>query len=77
MVKKLTPPTVALFGGKYLARGGETVTLEGQWNPQRLVIMEFKSMDQAKAWWNSDEYAPVNKCVRNLPLQIWFLLKAT
>jgi len=61
MVKKLTPPTVALYGGKYLARGGKTVTLEGQWNPLRLVIMEFESMDQAKAWWNSDEYAPVKQ----------------
>jgi len=61
MVKKMTPATVAHFGGKYLARGGQTVTLEGQWNPRRLVIMEFESMDQAKAWWNSDEYAPAKQ----------------
>ncbi|MHB8134655.1 MAG: DUF1330 domain-containing protein [Anaerolineaceae bacterium] len=61
MVKKLTPPIVAQYGGKYLARGGETLTLEGQWNPKRLVIIEFDSMDQAKAWWNSNEYAPVKQ----------------
>lgn len=60
-VKKLTPPTVALYGGKYLARGGVTETLEGDWNPKRLVIMEFESVDQAKSWWNSDIYAPVKK----------------
>ncbi|PKN85252.1 MAG: DUF1330 domain-containing protein [Chloroflexi bacterium HGW-Chloroflexi-8] len=61
MVKKLTPPIVAQYGGKYLARGGETLTLEGQWNPKRLVIIEFDSMDQAKAWWNSNEYTPVKQ----------------
>jgi uncharacterized protein (DUF1330 family) len=58
-VKKLTPPTVAQFGGKYLARGGETETLEGNWNPKRLVIMEFESMNQARAWWNSEAYTPI------------------
>lgn len=61
IVKKLTPPTVAQFGGKYLARGGETQTLEGQWNPNRLVILEFPSLEQAQAWWNSPEYAPIKQ----------------
>ncbi len=60
-VKKLTPPTVAQFGGKYLARGGVTETLEGVWNPQRIVIIEFDSIEMAKSWWNSDIYAPVKK----------------
>jgi len=60
-VKKLTPPTVAQFGGKYLARGGKTETLEGVWNPQRIVIIEFDSIEIAKSWWNSDIYAPIKK----------------
>ncbi len=61
MVKKLTPPIVAQFGGKYLARGGKTQIVEGQWNPKRLVILEFPNMEQAQAWWESPEYAPVKQ----------------
>ena len=56
--KKLAPPAVALYGGKYVARGGKNETLEGEWRPDRLVILEFPSMEQAKAWVNSPEYAP-------------------
>jgi uncharacterized protein (DUF1330 family) len=47
-----------LYGGKYVARGGKNETLEGAWQPNRLVILEFPSMEQAKAWVNSPEYAP-------------------
>ena len=54
--KKLAPPIVAAFGGKYLARGGKTETLEGNWLPNRLVILEFESAERAKAWLNSPEY---------------------
>jgi uncharacterized protein (DUF1330 family) len=56
--KKLSPPTVAQFGGKFLARGGKVETLEGGWSPKRLVILEFPTVDQAKAWADSVEYAP-------------------
>ena len=55
--KKLAPPAIAAYGGRYLARGGKTVLLEGDWNPQRLVILEFESVERAQAWWNSPEYA--------------------
>jgi uncharacterized protein (DUF1330 family) len=54
--KKLAPPVVAAYGGKYLARGGKTETLEGDWSPNRLVILEFESAERAKAWLNSPEY---------------------
>lgn len=56
--KELAPAAVALYGGKYLARGGEAESLEGGWQADRLVILEFPSADQAKAWLNSPEYAP-------------------
>lgn len=58
-VIRLTPPTVEQYGGRYLARGGETETLEGDWQPRRVVIIEFESMVQARAWWDSPEYRPV------------------
>ena len=62
--KELAQATVPLYGGKYLARGGKTETLEGQWQPARLVILEFPSTEQAKTWINSPEYAPA-RALRN------------
>ena len=55
--KRLAAPTVGLYGGKYIARGGHTETLEGGWAPNRLVILQFESVERAKAWLNSDEYS--------------------
>ena len=63
--KKLATETIALYGGKYLVRGGRTEVLEGDRQPNRIVILEFPSMDQAKKWRNSGEYAPALK-LRNL-----------
>lgn len=59
--KKLSPPTVAQYGGRFLARGGRTETLEGEWSPKRLVIIEFPSVAQARAWADSPEYAPARR----------------
>jgi uncharacterized protein (DUF1330 family) len=56
--KLLAPPTIGLYGGRYLARGGLTEALEGAWKPTRLVILEFPSVERARAWWSSPEYAP-------------------
>ncbi len=55
--KQLAPPSIAAYGGRYLVRGGKTETLEGEWHPARLVLLEFPSAEQARAWWNSPEYA--------------------
>ena len=54
--KKLAPAAVELHGGKYIARGGKTETLEGDWSPSRLVILQFEDSEQAKKWLNSEEY---------------------
>jgi len=58
---KMAPETVNLYGGKYIARGGHNETLEGDWQAKRLVILEFPSVEQAKRWVNSPEYAPARK----------------
>ena len=55
--KKLAAATVTACGGKYLARGGRTEVLEGNWQPKRLVILEFESAARAKEWLASPEYA--------------------
>jgi uncharacterized protein (DUF1330 family) len=55
--KKLAAPTVEMYGGKYIARGGKTEVLEGDWAPTRLVILQFENMEQAKNWHDSVEYS--------------------
>ena len=56
--KKLTPASLEPFGGRFIVRGGSTETLEGDWATGRVVVIEFPSAAQAKAWWASDDYAP-------------------
>lgn len=57
--KKLSPATVAAYGGKFLARGGRTEVLEGEWGPNRLVILEFANTARAKEWLDSPEYVAI------------------
>lgn len=67
-VKRRTPPVVAQYGGKYLARGGQTEVLHGDWQPSRLVLLEFESMEQARQWETSPEYCEIkilrDRCAR-------------
>lgn len=53
------PGTIAAYGGRYLARGGTSEVLEGEWTPNRLVILEFPSMARLKEWYRSPEYRPL------------------
>ena len=55
------PETVAAYGGTYLVRGVSGEVLEGVWTPKRLVILEFESMERAKSWYHSPEYADLKK----------------
>ena len=55
--KRMVPPTLVAYGGRFVVRGGEAETLEGGWSPGRVVIVEFPSVERAKAWWSSEEYA--------------------
>ncbi len=54
-----TPATVAAYGGRFIVRGGATETLEGDWSPQRLVVIEFESAERAKQWLESPEYCAI------------------
>lgn len=54
--KALAADTVAVYGGRYVARGGRTEILEGDWNPARVVILEFESIARARQWLESPEY---------------------
>jgi len=55
--KKQAPASIAAYGGKYLARGGAVETLDGNWAPERVVLLEFPSMERAREWYNSEQYA--------------------
>ena len=55
--KSMVPPSIAQYGGRFIVRGGEITPLEGDWNPKRLVVIEFPSAERARAWWASPEYA--------------------
>ena len=50
---------IEAHGGRYLARGGATQVLEGEWELDRLVVLEFPSVEQAKAWYHSPEYQEI------------------
>lgn len=54
--KALSPGAIAAYGGRFLARGGSTEVLEGEAEGRRIVIVEFPSMDQAKVFYDSEEY---------------------
>jgi uncharacterized protein (DUF1330 family) len=47
---------IEAHGGRYLARGGTVEVLEGEWEPQRLVVLEFPTLESAHAWYESAEY---------------------
>ena len=59
--KKLTPASITAYGGKFVVRGAKTESLEGDWNPERIVVLEFPSIERAKEWYHSQEYAPAKK----------------
>ncbi len=53
----LVPGTLQPHGGRFIVRGGSSETLEGGWQPHRLVMIEFPSTDHARRWYASEEYA--------------------
>jgi len=59
--KKLAGATVEKYGGKYIVRGGKTEVLEGDWQPKRIVVLEFESMQRAKDWLKCEEYREPRK----------------
>lgn len=58
------PATIERYGGRYLVRGGEIETIEGEWRPKRIVVLEFPSVEQARRWYDSPEYRPLKELRR-------------
>ena len=53
--------TVEAHGGRYLVRGGAIEVMDGDWTPDRLVVIEFDSVEKAKAWLTSPEYTEIKE----------------
>ena len=58
---KLSPGIIAKYGGRFLARGGQTITLEGPPAKPRVVVVEFPSFERAREFYNSPEYVAARK----------------
>ena len=63
--KRLTPPSLRAYCGRIVVRGGATEVLEGKWEPGRILVLEFPTVEYAKQWWCSEEYATA-KLIRQL-----------
>jgi uncharacterized protein (DUF1330 family) len=59
--KAASPGAVAAGGGRFVARGGELAVLEGDWNPSRLVVLEFPDLETVKEWYASERYQAAKK----------------
>jgi uncharacterized protein (DUF1330 family) len=55
------PASLAAYGGRFIVRGGEMAVLEGDWQPKRLVAVEFDDLDAAQRWYHSPEYAEAKR----------------
>ena len=74
--RTLVPPIIEKFGGKYLARGGWAENAEGDWQPNRIVVLEFESKQRATEFLDSEEYRPVKKIRHNASISKGILVEA-
>ena len=59
--KAASPAAIQAGGGRFLARGGEMAVLEGDWQPSRLVLLEFEDLAAARDWYQSETYQQAKK----------------
>ena len=59
--RNAAPASIAAHGGRYIVRGGELAIFEGDWNPSRVVVLEFPDLETAKRWYDSEEYREARK----------------
>jgi uncharacterized protein (DUF1330 family) len=59
--KAASPAAITAGGGRFLVRGGELAVLEGDWQPPRLVMLEFEDLEAAKRWYESEAYQEAKK----------------
>jgi uncharacterized protein (DUF1330 family) len=57
--RERSPATLDAYGARYLVRGGEHEVVEGDWDPERVVVVEFPSVERAREWYRSPEYQEI------------------
>jgi uncharacterized protein (DUF1330 family) len=57
--RERSPATLEAYGARYLVRGGAHEVVEGDWDPERIVVVEFPSMERAREWYRSPEYQEI------------------
>ena len=72
---KATPSIIKKFGGKFLVRGGDFEVYEGNWNPKRLVVVKFESMQKAKQFYDSPEYNAVKELRQSSAYTEWVFVE--
>ena len=73
--KVMSAPAISAYGGKYLVRGGAITILEGDWKPERFVIVEFESAERAMQWWNSKEYEEAKNLRQRIATTLMILVE--
>ena len=58
------PSTISAYGGRYLIAGGSVETIEGAWDPKRIIVIEFESLERAREWWGSEKYRELRELRR-------------
>ncbi len=58
------PSTISAYGGRYLIAGGSVETIEGDWDPKRIIVIEFESLERAQEWWGSENYRELKELRR-------------
>jgi uncharacterized protein (DUF1330 family) len=53
------PAMIEKFGGRYLVRGGKVTTVDGEWYPERIIVLEFPAMENVTKWLTSKEHMPL------------------
>jgi uncharacterized protein (DUF1330 family) len=54
--RERVPEVIAQYGGTYVVRGGDSETLEGAWDPERVIVLRFDDREAARRWYDSPEY---------------------
>ena len=58
---KVAPGIINKYGGKFIVRGGQTITLEGPEEKWRIVVVEFPDLEKAREFYHSQDYADARK----------------
>jgi uncharacterized protein (DUF1330 family) len=71
--RRRVPATIERYGGRFIVRRGRMETLDGAWQPNGLVVIEFPTMEQANTWYDSAEYREL-KALRRRTARITLVL---